>query len=136
MGEILDQTLACLRSHLHGEWGDRSPFDEFNRLLAKNIGLPGFTTNTHADLQLEQITSRKERWTTAALSQLARGHNSPAGVDVPWPIILAEYEGMRVLDGNHRINRWVALRDARDHDVPIHTVVGPVRFIELPSVAL
>ncbi len=58
------------------------------------------------------------------------------GVDVPWPIILAEYEGMRVLDGNHRINRWVALSDARDHEVHIHTVAGPIRFIELPSVAL
>jgi hypothetical protein len=35
---------------------------------------------------------------------------------------------MRVLDGNHRINRWVEWSDARDHDVHIHTVVGPVQF--------
>lgn len=41
---------------------------------------------------------------------------------------------MRVLDGNHRINRWVATSDTRTHDVHIHTVVGLVRFIELPSV--
>jgi hypothetical protein len=136
MNEILDQTLDCLRSHLHVEWGDRSPLDVFNRLLAKNIKPPSWTKNTHADLQREQIVSRKEQWTTAALSQLPRGHNSQAGVDVPWPIILAECEGMRVLDGNHRINRWVALNDARDHDVHIHTVTGPIRYIELPSAAL
>lgn len=135
MSEILNQTLDCLRSHLHGKWGDRTPLDVFNRLLAKNIRPPGWTANTHADLKQEQIASRKERWTTSALGNLHRGHSSQAGVDVPWPIILAEYDGMRVLDGNHRINRWVASSDARDHDVHIHTIIGPVRFIELPSVA-
>ena len=136
MNEILDHTLDCLRSHLHGKWGDRSPLDVFNRLLAKSIRPPGWTPNTHANVQREQIASRKEKWTTAALSELTRGHNSQVGVDVPWPIILAEYEGMRVLDGNHRINRWVELSDARDHDVYIHTVAGSIRFIELPSAAL
>ena len=136
MSEILDKTLDCLRSHLHGEWGDRSPLDVFNRLLAKNIKPPGWTSNTHANVLRDQIASRKEPWTTVALSQLARGHNDPTGKDVPWPIILAEYEGLRVLDGNHRINRWVMLNDPREHNTHIHVVTGPIHFVELPSVAL
>src|SRR5947208_10761540 len=122
MSDILDQTLNCLHSHLHAKWGDRTPLDVFNRLLAKNLKPAGWTKNTHADLKREQIASRKERWTTAALGSLTRGHNSENGIDVPWPIILAEYDGTRVLDGNHRINRWVASSDVRDHDVHIHTV--------------
>ena len=134
MNDILDHSLECLRGHLHAEWGDRCLLDVFNRLLAKNIRPPGWTKNTHVDLQRQQITSRKEQWATAALGALTRGHNSEAGDDFGCPIILAEYQGMRVLDGNHRIKRWVASSDIRVHDVQIHTVVGPVRFIELPSV--
>lgn len=133
MNDILDQSLECLRPHLHAKWGDRCLLDVFNRLLAKNIRPPGWTKNTHADLQHQQITSRKEQWATAALGKLTRGHNSQSGDDFGCPIILAEYQGARVLDGNHRINRWVASSDTRTHDVHIHTVAGPVRFIELPS---
>jgi hypothetical protein len=136
MSEILDETLECLRSHLHGKWGDKTPLDVFNRLLAKNLEPPGWTSNTHANFQRDQIVSRKEIWTTVALGQLARGHADPSGVDVPWPIILAEYEGLRVLDGNHRINRWVKLNDSREHSVHIHAITGPIHFVELPSVAV
>ena len=134
MNDILDGTLECLTSHLHAKWGDRAPLDVFNRLLAKNIRPTGWTKNTHADLSRDQIASRKEQWTTASLGELTRGHGSPTGVDVACPIILAEHEGVRVLDGNHRINRWVASADTRRHVVHIHAITGPIRFIELPSV--
>ncbi len=134
MNDILDRSLECLRPHLHPEWGDRTPLDVFNRLLAKNIRPAGWTENTHADLNRDRLVSRKEQWTTATLGQLHRGHSSPAGVDVVCPIILVEHEGIRVLDGNHRINRWVASRDTRAHDVHIHAITGPIQYIELPSV--
>jgi len=134
MSDVLDETLECLKSHLHGKWGDRSPLDVFNRLLAKNIRPPGWTPNTHANITRAQIISRKEQWTTDALGKLTRGHNNSTGVDVPWPIVLAEYDGLRVLDGNHRINRWVASNDAKSHSVHIHVVLGPIHFVELPSV--
>ena len=64
---------------------------------------------------------------------LPRGHSDVRGVDIPCPIIIAEYEEVqRVLDGNHRINRWVTARDTRDHDVHIHTVFGLPHFVSLP----
>jgi len=105
-------------------------------LLAKNIRPRGCTTNTHLDITAEQIRSRRERWTTEALGKLVRGHNSTAGHDFGCPIIIAEYGGVqRVLDGNHRINRWVGAGDTRVHDVNIHAVAEAGAFIELPAVA-
>jgi hypothetical protein len=130
---ILRQSLFCLLSHLHPEWGDREPIDVFNRLLAKNLGYGGMGKTTHTDLRVEQISSRSERWSTAKLGLLHRGHGDPTGIDVACPIILAEYAGkMRVLDGNHRINRWVNANDAKLHEVNIHTIEGTAGLIELP----
>jgi len=54
-------------------------------------------------------------------------------VDVACPIVLAEYaDETRVLDGNHRINRWVNENDSRMHDVIIHTIAKAVGFVDLP----
>ena len=129
---ILRESLGCLLSHFHPEWGDREPLDVFNRLLAKNLGRAGPRKAGHTDVRAEQIASQREQWTTADLGKLRRGHSDPAGVDVACPIILAEYAGeTRVLDGNHRINRWVNENDSRMHDVIIHTVANAVGFVDL-----
>lgn len=129
--QIFDQSLQCLRDHCHHEWGDRYPLDVFNRLLAKNIRPPDWTKNTHLNIQRNQVESRQEQWTTEALAKLPRGHTSSAGVDVDCPIVIAVYEGVqRLLDGNHRINRWVEQGDLRPHEVNIHTIAGAGQFIE------
>jgi hypothetical protein len=131
---LLDKSLRCLGAHLHPEWGDRHPLDVFNRLLAKNIRPSIGTRNTHLGSKRDQVSSRREQWTTEDLGKLARGHKSAAGQDFGCPIIIAEYEGVqRVLDGNHRINRWVTAGDTRVHDVNIHTIAGIGEFIELPA---
>jgi hypothetical protein len=129
---IFDQTLKCLFSwHAHPEWGDREPLDVFNRLLAKNIRPDGWTKNTHLNIQRYQVRSRTELWTTAALGALPRGHASTGGGDFACPIIVAEYEGkQRLLDGNHRVNRWVASGDTTRHEVNIHVIEGTAEFIE------
>lgn len=133
---ILDQSLMCLRTHYHPEWGDRNPLDVFNRLLAKNIRPSGWTDNTHLNIQRHQIRSRREQWTTDALRKLTRGHKFTQGKDFDCPIVVVEYEGaQRVLDGNHRINRWIAAGDTRLHDVNIHTVAGAGQFINPPTAA-
>jgi hypothetical protein len=38
------------------------------------------------------------------------------------------------LDGNHRINRWVASNDQRQHDVNIHAIGRVGMFVELAAV--
>jgi len=130
---ILRESLCCLLTHFHPEWGDRIPLDVLNRLLAKNMGRAGPQKTGHADVRPEQIASRREQWSTADLGKLRRGHGDPTGVDVACPIVLVEYAGeTRVLDGNHRINRWVNANDTRMHSVIIHTIAETVGFLELP----
>jgi hypothetical protein len=129
---LLDQSLNCLR-HLHPEWGDRTLLDVFNRLLAKNVTPPGWTKNTHFTFQPSQIRSRRETWTTDQLGKLDRGHSDASGDDFDCPIVIVEYQGkQRVLDGNHRINRWVASGDARLHNVNIHTIDAIGQVVNLP----
>ncbi len=131
--QIFAQSLKCLLAHCHPEWGDRYPLDVFNRLLAKNTRPSECTRNTHLNIQKHQVKSRRGQWTTDDLGKLTRGHPSTGGFDVDCPIIVAEYEGQQwLLDGNHRVNRWVAAGDTRMHDVNIHTVAGIGQFIELP----
>ena len=133
---IFDQSLQCLSAHCHPEWGDRYPLDVFNRLLAKKIRPSGWTPNIHLDIQRHQVESRREQWTTDVLGRLSRGLGSAQGDDFDCPIVVAEYEGkQRLLDGNHRINRWIATGDTRVHEVNIHTVAGIGQFIKLPPAA-
>ena len=129
---ILDQTLECLRAHLHPEWGDRKPLDVLNRLLAKNIKPDGWTPNTHLNIQRHQIRSRKAHWSLDELAKLDRGHAGISGKDFECPIIVVEYQSkQRLLDGNHRINRWLRLQNMQLHDVNIHTVEDVGQYIEL-----
>lgn len=131
---ILDESFTCLKNHQHPEWGDRHPLDVFNRLLAKSIRLSAWTRNTHIDIKRNQVSCRREHWTTEELGKLDRWHTDTAGQDFGCPIIIAEYEGVkRVLDGHHRINRWITDKDTRVHAVNIHTIAGVGGFIELPA---
>ena len=128
---VFKRSLQCLGEHCHPEWGDRTPLDVFNRLLAKNIRPAGWTESTHLNIQPAQVSSRREQWTTGALAALPRGHASAVGIDVDCPIVIAEYEGVRrLLDGNHRVNRWVASGDARLHWVHIHVVAASGHVVE------
>ena len=86
------------------------------------------------NIQPQQISSRREQWTTEELSKPRRGHGSSAGKDFDCPVIIADHDGeLRLLDGNHRINRWIEIGDTRLHDVNIHSIAGKVDFIELRS---
>ena len=129
---IICQSLVCLRLHFHPEWGDRHLLDVLNRLLAKHINPVGWTANTHLNIRLDQVTSRQEKWTVAQLAELKRGHGGTTGQDVNCPIIIIDYQGeRRLLDGNHRINRWIKEGDAQLHTVNIHTIDVIGEFVEL-----
>ena len=131
---ILRESLQCLLDHFHPDWGDRGPLDVLNRLLAKNLKPPGACKNTHTSFRLDQISARRDEWATRSLAKLRRGHDDPSGIDVPCPIILVEYDGeTRVIDGNHRINRWHNTGDTRNHAVNILKITGAAIFVVLPS---
>lgn len=134
---ILNESLECLIKHLKPKWGDRDLLDVFNRLLAKNIRPHNWMSNTHLDFKLDQITSRRELWSTEKLDELHRGHKQCKGGDFDCPIVIVEYKDQeRVLDGNTRINRWVANGDTRDHNVNFHTITFAGDYVELPSLII
>ena len=131
---VLSESLHCLQAHLHPEWGDRTALDVVNRLLAKHVRPSDWTANTHLDIREEHISSRVEEWSVANLANITRAHGGLSRVESREPIILAEYSGaVRLLDGNHRINSWVAARDTRLHKVHIHTVSRLGSFVALPG---
>jgi hypothetical protein len=131
--EILAQSLRIIRGHLHPEVGDRSLLDVFNRLLAKHVTQTLTMTNDHLDIQEHQITSRQEQWTTEKLKGLVT-RRDPSEQDSRCPVVIAIYDGIpRLLDGNHRINFWVAHSIQRTHQVNIHEVSGVGSLIKLPK---
>jgi hypothetical protein len=123
MDEILKESLNTLRAHFHPEWADRTPFDAFTRLLAKNIRHPDWQPTDHEFVTPDQITSRREWWTIEELAKLTRGHGRDKADHEKEPIVLAVYGGrQRLLDGNTRINMWVKRKDANKHQVNVHVI--------------
>ena len=129
---IPDETFACLAAHLHPEWGDRTPLDVFNRLLAKNLQPPGLTPCTHLDIRCHQIRSSKVWRTTDELARLAeQGHRGAHGRGASQPVVIALYDNQeRLLDGNHRINWWQSLDDHELHEVNLHEVLIAGQFLD------
>jgi hypothetical protein len=131
---LFEQSLWCLRFHCNRAKGDQTLLDVFNRLLAKSVRPSGWTDNTHLNIQPHQITSRRENLPATDLAALT-GHKFTNGEDFDCPIVVAEYQGaMRILDGNHRINRWAEACDTALHAVNFHTVGGVGQFVEHPAV--
>ena len=106
--EILEETLYWLRAHTINKWGDQTPWDAFNRLLAKSIRAAGWKDGDHMDIQPDQIRSHREKRSTEELARFHRIHTRDAPKRQDCPIIIAVYQGKeRLLDGTTRINLWV-----------------------------
>ncbi len=133
--EILDATLKCFDPwHQSRGKGDRSPFDAFHRLLAKNVRI-GADHNLHCIVSPAQIRSERQIRSTEELAKLTRGHDRTAPSSTDGPIIIAVYRGQeRVLDGSSRINYWVKTRNTEPHVVHVHHVEGDGQFVVLPPV--
>ena len=121
--EILDETLRWLRAHTLTKWGDRNPWDAFNRLLAKSIKTPGWKDGDHMDVQPHQIRSHREKRSAHELARFHRTHDRDEPLREDCPIIIAVYEGEeRLLDGTTRINLWVKRKSTELHDVNVHAI--------------
>lgn len=70
-----------------------------------------------------RIILQKECWSTKKLSALRRCHaRKKVGGDKKLPIVLVRLNGRdHLIDGNTRINYWVAAHDKKMHDVIIVT---------------
>lgn len=120
---IFEETLNLLRYHFHPEWGDRTPFDVFTRLLAKGARRPKWKQTDHERVRPSRIASERQTRSTTELGKLVRGHTR----DQPWneaaPIIIALYRGQELLlDGTTRINKWLREGNDSDHIVNFHVI--------------
>ena len=69
---------------------------------------------------------------TEQLARLKRGHNVPRIGQIVPPVIIVVYEGEeRLIDGNHRVNHWVAQKSPGTHAVHVHEIVGVISFSPL-----
>ena len=82
---------------------DASPTACLNRLTNERL--------SGSKLALDPTTAevREEWWQTNELSRLERKHNKVHDFDDDRPIVVVEFEGRLILvDGNHRVTRWLA----------------------------
>jgi hypothetical protein len=88
------------------------------------------------NIRPDRVRSRRENWRIERLGQLRRGHPGVAGplTRLDGPIVVVEYGGIvRLLDGNHRINTWVANGGSALHAVHVHAIEGTAEFVVLPA---
>ena len=92
---------------------DASPSACLNRLVRERI-----SSRTPADVNENTATIRKERWTLEQLQALERKHDRTNDKDDNRPLVVVKY-GDRILliDGNHRVNRWLAARARAQREV-------------------
>lgn len=120
---ILRESLALLRYHFHPEWGDRTPFDVFTRLLAKRIMRPGWTPTHHEPVRPSQIVSERQTRPTKQLAELLRTHTRHQPWNEAAPIIIAFYRDEELLiDGTTRINKWERESNDDNHPVNLHII--------------
>ena len=89
-----------------------SPQACLNRLVRERI--------SNKKLVVDSSTSdiRRELLPTAELKRLVRKHDRTNDIDDRRPIVVVEYEGQPLLiDGNHRVNCWLASSPIPEHDV-------------------
>lgn len=77
-----------------------------NRLVRERI-----SGRVPAELNENTATIRKELWTLEQLESLDRKHVRMNDVDDNRPLVVVMYGDRKlVIDGNHRVNRWLAER--------------------------
>lgn len=92
---------------------DRSPNACLNRLLRERI-----SGRTPPEVNELTATIQKESWTRKQLQELERKHERINDKDDNRPLVVVKYGHQKILiDGNHRVNRWLAARTDSEHEV-------------------
>lgn len=92
---------------------DPSPKACLNRLVRERI-------SGRAPPEVNEITAtiRRESWTLEQLQALERKHERVNDKDDNRPLVVVKYGDRKLLiDGNHRLNRWLAARSGGHREV-------------------
>lgn len=94
-----------------------SPQQCLNRLVRERISDKNVVVNS------QTANIRREAWNTSELKRLSRKHNRTNNEDDHRPIVVVEYKSEFLLvDGNHRVNRWLSSSPIPEHEVLLITV--------------
>lgn len=98
---------------------DASPNHCLNRLTRERVG------EAHSPISENTAIIRKELWPTDGLKILDAKHQDMHDYDDNRPIVVVEHGVRKILvDGNHRVARWLSLGSAIVHEVLIIQVKG------------
>lgn len=88
-----------------------------NRLVRERISDKNVVVNS------QTASIRKEVWPTSELKRLKTKHGRTNDEDDRRPIVVLEYKTeLLIIDGNHRVNRWLSDSPIPEHDVLLITV--------------
>jgi hypothetical protein len=89
-----------------------SPQECLNRLVRERI------SDKKLVVDASTATIRRDLLSTLELQRLKRKHDRTNDKDDRRPIVVVEYKGEPLLvDGNHRVNRWLSSSRISEHDV-------------------
>ena len=96
---------------------DASPNACLNRLTNERLsGVPCVYLNE------KTAVVRRAHWSTEGLSALDRKHKRMHDFEDDRPIVVVEYRGRKILiDGNHRVTRWLTTHAVKRHEVLLIT---------------
>lgn len=92
---------------------DPSPNACLNRLVRERI-----SSRAPPEVNEATATIQKEVWTLEQLQALERKHDRVNDKDDNRPLVVVKYSDRKLLiDGNHRVNRWLAARSGSQREV-------------------
>jgi hypothetical protein len=97
-----------------------SPQECLNRLVRERI--------SDKKLIVDETTAtiREEIWPTSELKRLKRKHDRMNDKDDRRPIVVVRYNSeLLLVDGNHRVNRWLSNSPIPEHDVLLIAIGAP-----------
>lgn len=110
---LWDEALSLLEFHRKAH--DSTAIDVLNRLVSERVsGIRGVR------LGPDSCTIREDRWPIERLASAERKHQRDAPRYMIEPVIVVAYAGRTLLiDGNNRVNEWLARGERRTRRVLI-----------------
>lgn len=126
MNDIAVNTQTELWGLVHGtlnpKRSDASPNVCLNRLANERL------SGAKIALNPDTAVVREERWLASDLTRLDRKHGRTHDFEDDRPIVVLEHEGRLILvDGNHRVTRWLAACQNKECRLLIIRLRGEIR---------
>lgn len=111
-GDLRRELFSLVAWHMHRH--DHHPGETLQRLVSKCVSV---------DLSKHRLLFRESKYTLRQLLRIrGQSHEGADPVREDVPLILLSFRGIHVLDGQNRINKWVAQDNQGPHRAIIITL--------------